>query len=140
MPRVASRRRRLGVCFCLRLGLTMRKPLSSNVATEPLEQRLHPEDVEAIAQRVAELVHPADDYLTVAEFCRRFDISRSTAYEHATDIGAIRIGGALRFPASVAQHVPSEAASAAEPRPTLVRSRRPSGPIELLPVRDRRAS
>lgn len=102
-----------------------------------LRERLHPDDVEAIAQRVAQLVHPADDYLTVDDFCKRFSVGRSTVYEHADELGAIRIGGALRLPARIA------VSGSAEPNTAPValnsRRRRPAR-VDLLPISDRRAA
>jgi len=58
--------------------------------------RLAPTLVEAIAQRVAELLraelHPAPRLLTPSEVADRFAVSRTWVYEHATELGAIRLG------------------------------------------------
>jgi hypothetical protein len=56
--------------------------------------RLAPEDVEAIAQRVAELIGPRAriGLVDVDEICRRFRVSRTWVYEHARELGAIPLG------------------------------------------------
>src|SRR5918998_2810570 len=56
--------------------------------------RLAPEDVEAIAQRVAELIGPRAriGLVDVDEICRRFRVSRTWVYEHAHQLGAIPLG------------------------------------------------
>jgi hypothetical protein len=52
--------------------------------------------VEAIARRVAELLRgellPASRLLTPSEVAERFAVSRTWVYEHADDLGAIRLG------------------------------------------------
>ena len=66
---------------------------------------LAPTLVEAIAQRVAELLraelHLAPRLLTPSEVADRFAVSRTWVYEHATELGAIRLGNGpkarLRF-------------------------------------------
>jgi len=52
------------------------------------------EDVEAIALRVAELLRPtvAIGLVGVEEVVARFGASRSYVYEHANELGAIRLG------------------------------------------------
>ena len=52
------------------------------------------EDVEAIAQRVAELLRPrvAIGRVGVDDVVARFSVSRSYVYEHAEALGAIRLG------------------------------------------------
>jgi hypothetical protein len=56
--------------------------------------RLAPEDVEAIAQRVAELMgsRARIGLVDVDEICRRFRVSRTWVYEHARELGAIPLG------------------------------------------------
>ena len=56
--------------------------------------RLAPDDVEAIAQRVAELIGPRAriGLVDVDEICRRFRVSRTWVYEHACELGAIPLG------------------------------------------------
>lgn len=57
---------------------------------------LAPTLVEAIAQRVAELLRAeltlASRLLTPSEVAERFAVSRTWVYEHATELGAIRLG------------------------------------------------
>ena len=52
--------------------------------------------VEAIARRVAELLRselvPASRLLTPSEVAERFAVSRTWVYEHADELGAIRLG------------------------------------------------
>jgi hypothetical protein len=61
---------------------------------------LSPAIIEAIAQRVAELLRadlPAvQTLLTPSEVAERFAVSRTWVYEHAEDLGAIRLGGGPR--------------------------------------------
>jgi hypothetical protein len=56
----------------------------------------NPTLVEAIAQRVAELLLSelglAERLLTPSEVADRFAVSRTWVYEHATELGAIRLG------------------------------------------------
>ena len=70
--------------------------------------RLDPADVEAIAERVFEMLseHRAPSPLvSAAELSRRLGLSRSTVYEKAEELGVIRIGSGprarLRFDADV---------------------------------------
>jgi hypothetical protein len=70
---------------------------------------MHSADVEAIAQRVAELLRERSapsmppTLLTAAEVARRFGLSRDFVYEHADRLGALRLGDGpkprLRFDA-----------------------------------------
>jgi len=64
--------------------------------------RLHPEDLELLAQRTAALVlaqfdpaprPPAGPAVSIdaAEVARRFGVDRSWVYEHANELGAIRL-------------------------------------------------
>jgi hypothetical protein len=67
--------------------------------------------VEAIARRVAELLsseHGSEGWIDAAEVARRYSLSRDFVYEHADELGAVRIGsgpkGRLRFdPAKVVE-------------------------------------
>lgn len=56
--------------------------------------RLAPEDVEAIAHRVAELIgsRARIGLVDVDEICGRFRVSRTWVYEHARELGAIPLG------------------------------------------------
>ena len=95
-----------------------------------MSDRLHPDDIEAIAVRVVELVRPAE-YLPVDEFCRRFSVARSTAYAHADELGAVRVGNVLRFPARLAPSPVAAAEPAVQPRGP---RRRLASKVKLLPV------
>ena len=102
------------------------------------------ETVEAIAQRVAELLEPAVDrhgeMIDAAEVARRLGIRREAVYERAAELGAVRIGngprGRLRFdPERVAEALTPEPAPLAAPRPQRHRTRqRPAASVPLLPV------
>src|SRR4051812_23767844 len=56
---------------------------------------LDDEDVEAIAQRVADLLQPAGPergWVRVEEVCRRFGVSQAWVYAHSAELGGIRLG------------------------------------------------
>jgi hypothetical protein len=66
--------------------------------------------VEAIARRVVELLHaeemqkPASRLVDAATLARELDVERDWVYAHATDLGAIRLGGShgrLRFDTAI---------------------------------------
>ncbi len=66
--------------------------------------KLDPDDVEAIARRVAELLgsqhRPAVRYVDAAEVASALGVERDWVYTHADELGAIRLGGPtgrLRF-------------------------------------------
>lgn len=65
--------------------------------------RLEPADVEAIAQRVAELLSPPGQpvrYVDAARLAKTLGVERDWVYAHARQLGAIRLGGPqgrLRF-------------------------------------------
>lgn len=66
--------------------------------------KLDADDVEAIAHRVAELIGPARDapvrYVDAAALARVLGVEREWVYAHASELGAIRLGGPhgrLRF-------------------------------------------
>jgi len=115
--------------------------------------RLHPDDREAIALRVAELLRdeaptlaaPAQ-LLTASEVADRFGLSREWVYAHKTRLGAIPIADGLRprlrfdperVAAALATPTTAVEAAAGQPR----RRRRPVAPAaaDLLPIRGRRA-
>jgi hypothetical protein len=54
--------------------------------------------IEAIAQRVAELLSPAKtgEMVSAAEIAKRFGVSRDWVYEHADELGVIRMGSGPR--------------------------------------------
>ena len=66
--------------------------------------KLDPDDVEAIARRVAELLGARTEaprrYVDAAALARTLGVEREWVYSHATQLGAIRLGGPhgrLRF-------------------------------------------
>jgi hypothetical protein len=101
---------------------------------------LTPASVEAVAQRVAELLatHEPARLVDAAEVARRFSLSREYVYEHATELGAVRLGDGpkarLRFDLErVADALtprpfaPSKAPTRRRPSPT-------ASTTQLLPV------
>ncbi len=61
--------------------------------------QLDPADIEAIAARVVEMlgdVEPRSRFVSAAELSRRLGVARSTVYERADELGAIRIGNGPR--------------------------------------------
>ena len=67
--------------------------------------RLHPDDLESIARRSAELVLAALDtasaargaqLVDAAEVARRFGVDRGWVYAHADELGAVRLGTSRR--------------------------------------------
>lgn len=121
------------------------------------EVRLDASSIEAVALRVVELLREGDSDIAVAapelidaaEVARRFRLSRDYVYDHADDLGAIRVGNGprprLRFdPAVVAKRLTpcsdSKGSQATEPRTgqpkTRPRRRRSTGAeSQLLPIR-----
>lgn len=66
--------------------------------------KLDPDDVEAVARRVVELLgspqHAPQRYVDGAMLARTLGIERDWVYAHAAELGAIRLGGPqgrLRF-------------------------------------------
>jgi hypothetical protein len=82
--------------------------------------------VEAIAQRVAELLRAelnlTPRLLTPSEVANRFAVSRTWVYEHATELGAIRLGDGpkarLRFDPERVRRVLSREPERGTPRAT----------------------
>lgn len=60
--------------------------------------QLAPESIEAIAQRVAELVRDPEavQFIDAIEVARRFGVSREWVYAHAEELGAVRLGDGPR--------------------------------------------
>jgi hypothetical protein len=98
-------------------------------------------DIEAVAIRVADLLRTSRtsaELVDAAEIARRFGVSRDFVYDHADDLGAVRLGNGpkarLRFdPAKLGRALgkpPEKAAPQAHRR----RTQRSSS---LLPVRGR---
>jgi hypothetical protein len=103
-----------------------------------------PRIVEAIAQRVAELLRAelglTPCLLTPSEVADRFAVSRTWVYEHATELGAIRLGDGpkarLRFDAKTVSEVlggDAKRAAEATEHERQVR-RRASNSTSLLPI------
>jgi len=98
-------------------------------------------DIEAVAIRVADLLRAGQvsaDLVDASEIARRFGVSRDFVYEHANDLGAVRLGNSpkarLRFdPAKVGRALRKPPEKPA-PQPRRHRTRRGSS---LLPVRER---
>ena len=109
---------------------------------------LKPATIEAIAQRVAELLtprspaEPASALIDAGELARRTGVSRTWIYQHAAQLGAIRLGDGprarLRFGADTVERLST--AIVAETVPLVSDGpRRPSSaaPVDLLPIRGR---
>jgi hypothetical protein len=107
--------------------------------------RLDEASVNAVAKRVAELLRgksTGDDFIDAAEVGRRFSLSRDYVYEHADELGAIRLGNGsrarLRFdPATVRERLTHLTVrdSETEPQRANQRSVRSRGSVDLLPVK-----
>ena len=66
----------------------------------PVQARLTPQDVEAIARRVAELVTRRGDvgWATADELARRLAVRPGWIYRHAGELGGIKLGSAPNAP------------------------------------------
>lgn len=107
---------------------------------------LAPESVEAIAERVAELLagaHSTARLVTADEVASRFSVSRDYVYEHAEELGAIPMGPTgkdrkprLRFDLErVAEALaPKPFTTPASPTAPPKRRRSPRSKVELLPI------
>jgi hypothetical protein len=106
--------------------------------------RVTPTEIEAIAQRVAELIRAeaslADQrYVDAATLARLLAIDRDWVYAHAGELGAVRLGGAhgrLRFDTRVVAHALRTRQALARrrtPRPSAGRRRRPANRVDLIP-------
>jgi len=105
--------------------------------------RVDPTDIEAIAQRVAELIRaepPLVDqrYVDAATLARLLAIDRDWVYAHADELGAVRLGGAhgrLRFDTRLVAHaLRTRQAPALRPkrRPSTAMRRRPANRVDLI--------
>jgi hypothetical protein len=101
--------------------------------------RLSPVVVEAVAQRVAELLRrdlaQSPRLLTPSEVAEQFAVSRTWVYEHADELGAVRLGAGprarLRFDANrVARAIAPPTSNGDAPRDVATAA----GPDDLLPV------
>lgn len=102
--------------------------------------QLDPDDIEQIAQRVAELVGPRGRseggarFVDAAHVARLLDVERDWVYEHAAQLGGIRLGGPrgrLRFDRET---LPDRLAQASDCSPAATT---PSGRIAALTKRPR---
>ena len=114
-----------------------------------MSRQLDPADVEAIAERVIELLDRrtvVSQLVSAAELSRRLGLSRSTVYEKADELGVIRIGrgprARLRFDVTlVAERLEVDEqrlGPSTGPRRAAVRRRpatRSVGRTGLLPIR-----
>jgi hypothetical protein len=113
----------------------------------PTATELTPRCIEAIAARVIELLkehthhlqHP-ESLIDVAELARQTGLSRTWIYEHARELGAIRLGDGprarLRFnPDTVQRLLEREPPPRVEPAPAKRRRQfRAMNDTELLPI------
>lgn len=99
--------------------------------------------VNAIAERVAELLRGepiGGDLVDATEVARRFSVSRDYVYEHADELGAVRLGDGsrarLRFdPVTVRKRLTHTTVQTYEPQPDNRSPVRCKGSIDLLPVK-----
>ena len=120
--------------------------------------RLHPDEREAIARRVVELLRDeastppdsnASQLLDARGVAQHFGLSREWVYDHAAELGAIRAGSGprprLRFEYErvaagiAAMRGPAPAPCEAPAAPATRRHRRSAPAAELLPIRGRQA-
>ena len=102
---------------------------------------LNEAEIEAVAARVVELLgarRSTRELVDASEIARRFGVSRAFVYDHASDLGAIRLGAGprarLRFdPAQVDRLLGSDDSKGEARRPARRRPARGSG--ALLPIR-----
>jgi hypothetical protein len=113
---------------------------------------ISPESIDAIAQRVVELLSDrasgGEPLADAGELARRLKVERSWVYDHAMELGAIRLGGGsrprLRFDVeAIEEQLRAEAAGPTSAAPTAgqqgsirVRRRVHRGRVPLLPVPD----
>jgi hypothetical protein len=139
----------------MRLNTTIPTDATAAARSAPISRiraafaELAPDTIEAIAQRVAELLkhhqaHPAN-LIDANELARRTGLSRAWIYENAEALGAIRIGTGpkprLRFdPDALGAAIlagPGKPQPATTPTPPRRRPKPPptSPDVELLPIR-----
>lgn len=116
------------------------------VTERDLALRLDPDDVEAIAERVAELLGrgaplaASERWLSTSEVAAAFGRSQEWVRDHAAELGGRKIGGPRapwRFPAACLDAAVNRATAVVEP---LARSRRrpraSRSAAALLPIRN----
>lgn len=100
--------------------------------------------VNAVAERVVQLLRSESiggELIDAAEVARRFSLSRDYVYEHAADLGAVRIGSGpkarLRFdPSKVTQVLGGSSGGWAQHKRESVRPVRSGHGVTLLPIRE----
>jgi hypothetical protein len=105
------------------------------MSARPLEVRLAPESIEALALRLSELLGPPEKsvvtgegeqrMLTAAEVSRLWGVSRRWVYEHAEALGVLRLGDGpkprLRFDPEEVAELPGSARADDERKGAAVR-------------------
>ena len=104
-----------------------------------MAERLHPDDVEAIARRVAELLRdtaaPAARLVDAATLAAMLGVERDWVYAHARELQAVRLGGRrgrLRFDVGVVFRTLDLQPPIPARRPPVVKAIDVGG--ELLPI------
>jgi len=100
-------------------------------------------DLERLADLIADRLTdrpPAPPRIVgAADLAAIFGVSRDAIYEHADDLGALRIGGALRFDvADAIERARTTATPPPAPPAVTTRRRRSRTAVELLPIRTER--
>jgi hypothetical protein len=107
--------------------------------TAPVQ--LDPESIEALAQRVAELLRDPESvqFIDAAEVAHRFCVSRDWVYEHAGELGAVRVGNGsrprLRFDVKKVRERFGSLAGSRKPQRTKRSAVRRGSNMELLPIK-----
>jgi hypothetical protein len=104
---------------------------------------LAPESVEAIAQRVTELLRTdpiGEEWVDASQIAPMFSVSRDYIYQHADELGVRRLGSGpkarLRFnPEIVADRLAPRPHPVTDPHRTKPRPRRRQSGVELLPIK-----
>lgn len=104
---------------------------------------LDDDSVNAVAERIVQLLRSesaSPDLIDVAEVARRFSLSPDYVYEHADDLGVVRLGNGpkprLRFPpAKVAEVLRGSPENESQHKRGFVRSVRRKHEVTLLPIR-----
>ena len=108
--------------------------------------KLDGDDIEAIAQRVAQLLRdepesePSVRLVDAATVAERLGVERDWVYAHATQLGAVRLGGPrgrLRFDLAAVEQKLGERPAPSRSSEGVIRSRRGptsrQGPRDLIP-------